>query len=200
MNSIDEARRLRVLADDQKIPTGKGPALVVPAVSPNHVGILSPAAGGCPAGPPRGALPPLSPPHTPYIERLGDRLSPRATVLDSGYIRTEPPQFPMLDDYPPLPFAAAMQVLTGPGAPRKGVAVVAPAGNEESASPCWPAALPDVIGVACPLAAGDEEILPVDAWELLASGPTGVRVTSLADSFLTPFPGVTLLTSISDEP
>ena len=83
MNSIDEARRLRVLADDQKIPTGKGPALFVPAVSPNHVGILSPTAG-------------------------------------------------------------------------------------------------------------DGEILPMDAWELLVGGVTGVPVTPLTDSFLTPFPGVAL--------
>ena len=373
MNSIDEARRLRLLADDQKIPTGKGPALVVPAVSPNHVGILSPAAGGCPAGPPQSAPPP-PPPYRPFIEPLGDRVNARVTVLDSGYIYTEPPHteldervtlfdglrldtatsppswkpdkpdgvdndgdgrldgiaghgtfisgliahvcpharltvvglrnqeieiggldpaeqsglyeteaaiahamllhsdadviqcgfaFPTLDDYPSLPFAAAMQVLTGPDAPRKGVAVVAPAGNEESASPYWPAALPDVIGVAstnrrgnararfsnwggwcdcctrgehvystyvhwdgpidgepptdiehfigwarwdgtsfaapkvsaaiaCLLAAGDEGILPVDAWELLVSGATGVHVTPLTDSFLTPFPGVTL--------
>jgi hypothetical protein len=56
--------------------------------------------------------------------------------------------FPTLDDYPSLPFAAAMQVLTGPEAPRKGIAVVAPAGNEESSRRYWPAALPDVIGVA----------------------------------------------------
>jgi hypothetical protein len=75
MNSIDEARRLRVLADDQKIPTGKGPALL------------------------------------------------------------------------------------------------APASNEQSASPYWPAALPDVIGVACLLAGGDEEILPVDVSRGHASSP-----------------------------
>ena len=46
--------------------------------------------------------------------------------------------------------------------------------------------------IACLLAAGDEGILPVDAWELLVSGATGVHVTPLTDSFLTPFPGVTL--------
>ena len=51
VNSIDVARRLRVLAEDEKVATGKGPALALPAVSPHHVGILSPAAGGCPAGP-----------------------------------------------------------------------------------------------------------------------------------------------------
>jgi subtilisin family serine protease len=56
--------------------------------------------------------------------------------------------FPTLDDYPSLPFAAAMQVLSGDAAPRRGVAVVAPAGNEASPNVYWPAALPDVIGVA----------------------------------------------------
>ena len=373
MGSIDLARRLRVLAEDQKFETGKGPALVLPAVSPHHVGILSPAAGGCPAGPPH----PAPPRHRPFIEPLGDRLAAKVTVLDSGYIYIDPPgtphtmldervtlidgqrldtatippswkpdrpdgvdtdgdgrldgiaghgtfiagliahacpqakltvvglrnqeieidgtdpaeqsglyeteaaiahamllhsdadviqcgfAFPTLDDYPSLPFAAAMQVLTGPDAPRKGVAVVAPAGNEESPSPYWPAALPDVIGVAstdrrgnararfsnwgrwcdcctrgedvystfvywdgpidgepptdienfigwarwdgtsfaapkvsaaiaCLLAASDEAILPVQAWELLVSGSAGVDVTPLTDSFLTPFPGVTL--------
>jgi hypothetical protein len=375
MNSIDQARRLRVLADDQKVPTGHGPALVLPAVSPNHVGILSPAAGGCPAGPPHPAPPP--PPHRPFLEPRGDRLAARVTVLDSGYIHIDPPHtphtrldervmlvdgerldtatsppswepdgpdgvdtdgdgrldgiaghgtfiagliahacpharltvvglrnqeieidgtdpaqqsglyeteaaiahamllhsdtdviqcgfaFPTLDDYPSLPFAAAMQVLTGPDAPREGVAVVAPAGNEESAGPYWPAALPDVIGVAstdrrgdarawfsnwgrwcscctrgedvystyiywdgpidgepatdienfvgwarwdgtsfaapkvsaaiaCLIANSDEPLLPVQAWELLVSGATGVHVTTLTDSLLTPFPGVTL--------
>jgi Subtilase family len=255
-NSIDEARRLRVLAEDEKVKTCKGPALLVPAVSPNHVSILSAAAGGCPAGPPHPATPHgsfVEPPSTPTA---------KVTVLDSGYIRIEPPDpphrtldervtlvdgerldtltipaswrpdqpdglyldaegeldgitghgtfiagliahvspqaeltvvglrnqevdigglnpvaqaglfeteaaiahamlchcdtdviqcgfaFPTLDDYPSLPFAAVMQELTGPDAPREGVAVVAPAGNEESPRRYWPAALPDVIGVA----------------------------------------------------
>ncbi len=65
-----------------------------------------------------------------------------ADVIQCGF------SFPTLDDYPPLPFVAAMQLLTGPDAPRKGVAVVAPAGNEKSSRRHWPAALPDVIGVA----------------------------------------------------
>ena len=56
--------------------------------------------------------------------------------------------FPTLDDYPSIPFTAAMQVLTGDAAPRPGVAVVAPAGNEDSRRRYWPAALPNVIGVA----------------------------------------------------
>ncbi|HTU28744.1 MAG TPA: S8 family serine peptidase [Solirubrobacteraceae bacterium] len=56
--------------------------------------------------------------------------------------------FPTLDDYPSLPFARVMELLSGPDAPRPGVAVVTPAGNEDSAHPYWPAALPGVIGVA----------------------------------------------------
>jgi hypothetical protein len=257
-NSIDAARRLRVLAEDESVPTGKGPALVLPAVSPNHAAILSPAAGGCPAGPPR----PAPARRGPFVHPLRDRPTARVTVLDSGYIyidepdesrqaldervtlvdgerldtATNPPSwqpdrpdavdtdgderldgiaghgtfiagqiahacpqatltvvglrnqeveidgtdpteqaglyeteaaiahamllhsdtdviqcgfaFPTLDDYPSLPFAAVMRVLASDAAPRRGVAVVAPAGNEESPSPYWPAALPDVIGVA----------------------------------------------------
>ena len=257
-NSIDVARRLRVLAEDKRIPTSKGPALVLPAVSPHHVGIVSPAAGGCPAGPPRPA--PVR--RGLFVPPLRDSPTARVTVLDSGYIYIDAPDeshraldervklvdgerldtattpaswqpdrpdgvdndgdgrldgiaghgtfiagliahecphvrltvvglrnqeveidgtdpneqsglyeteaaiahamllhsdtdviqcgfaFPTLDDYPSLPFAAAMQVLAGDAAPRRGVAVVAPAGNEESTSPYWPAALPDVIGVA----------------------------------------------------
>jgi Subtilase family len=64
--------------------------------------------------------------------------------------------FPTLDDYPSLPFAAAMQELRQPGAPRGGqVAVVAPAGNEQSRHRYWPAALDDVIGVAATNRRGD---------------------------------------------
>jgi len=256
LNSIDEARRLRVLAEDKQVKTCRGPSLVLPAVSPNHVAILSNAeAGGCPAGPPH----PAPPAHEPFVEPPGAGPTASVTVLDSGYIYTEPPHhtlnervtlldgqwldtatipaswepdrpdgldtdgdgrldgisghgtfiagliahicpsaeltvvglrnqeveitglnpgeqsglfgteiaiaramllhsdtdviqcgfaFPTLDDYPSLPFAAAMQVLTGPDAPREGIAVVAPAGNEESCRRYWPAALPDVIGVA----------------------------------------------------
>ncbi len=56
--------------------------------------------------------------------------------------------FPTLDDHPPLALTAAVGVLAGGEAPRQGVAIVAPAGNEESARRYWPAALPGVIGVA----------------------------------------------------
>jgi hypothetical protein len=65
-----------------------------------------------------------------------------ADVVQLGF------SFPTLDDYPSIPFTRAMQELTGPQAPRPGIAVVCPAGNESSADPYWPAALPDVIGVA----------------------------------------------------
>jgi hypothetical protein len=56
--------------------------------------------------------------------------------------------FPTLDDYPSLPFAAVMAEILSGRTPRPGVAVVAPAGNEHSHHPFWPAALPGVIGVA----------------------------------------------------
>ena len=66
-----------------------------------------------------------------------------ADVIQCGFA------FPTLDDHPSLPFAAAMAELRAPGGPRGGhVAVVAPAGNEQSSQVYWPAALPDVIGVA----------------------------------------------------
>ena len=87
VNSIDAARRLRVLAEDKRIPAGKGPAPMLPAVSPNHAAILSPAFGGCPAGPPRPA-----PAHRdPFVHPLRDRPTARVTVLDSGYIRVDDP-------------------------------------------------------------------------------------------------------------
>jgi hypothetical protein len=56
--------------------------------------------------------------------------------------------FPTLDDYPSLPFAAVMAEIRMNAPNGKGVAVVAPAGNETSPAKYWPAALPDVIGVA----------------------------------------------------
>jgi subtilisin family serine protease len=257
-DSIDESRRLRRLAPDEPLETNKGKSLLLPAITPNHVAILSPRAGGCPAAPPRIA----APPDESFVTPPGSGPTAKVTVLDSGYIYIKPPAhphtrldervtlvdgerldtltnpaswqpdapdglytdgegrldgitghgtfiagliahicpsaaltvvglrnqeiditgldpieqaglfeteaaiayamlqhsdtdviqcgfaFPTLDDYPSLPFAAAMQVLTGPEAPRKGVAVVSPAGNEESPRRYWPAALPDVIGVA----------------------------------------------------
>jgi Subtilase family len=57
--------------------------------------------------------------------------------------------FPTLDGYPSVVFAAVMEELRDPAAPHGGrVAVVAPAGNEQSRRKYWPAAHPDVIGVA----------------------------------------------------
>ena len=67
----------------------------------------------------------------------------RTDVIQCGFA------FPTLDDYPSLPFAAVMAELRQPSAPHNGrVAVVAPAGNEQSRQRFWPAALRDVIGVA----------------------------------------------------
>jgi subtilisin family serine protease len=62
-----------------------------------------------------------------------------ADVIQCGFA------FPTLDDQPSLPFAAAMDHVR---AHNPGIAVVSPAGNEESIRRYWPAALPDVIGVA----------------------------------------------------
>ncbi|HEY5196496.1 MAG TPA: S8/S53 family peptidase [Solirubrobacteraceae bacterium] len=255
-NSIDEARRLRVLTTHELLETRRGHPLDVPAVSPNHVLVVCPKYDTCPASPPNPAPGP----------RDGDFVAPecdpgaRVVVIDTGYIHTEPPHaaldarvtsvdgewldtsanppvwrqtapdvldadhdgrldgvaghgtfiaglvahgcreaaitvvgqrhecmpigdpsdpvdqamlftseydvanallmhgdadvvslgfaFPVLDSHPSIPFTSVMQVLSGPDAPRVGVAVVAPAGNEDSARPYWPAAHPDVIGVA----------------------------------------------------
>jgi Subtilase family len=65
-----------------------------------------------------------------------------ATVMSCGFA------FPTLDAYPSSAFAAVMQVLNPPGEPEPPVIVVSPAGNEESNREYWPAAHPDVIGVA----------------------------------------------------
>jgi subtilisin family serine protease len=258
-NSIDESRRLRALVRDECVKTPSGDELFLPAVSPNHVAILAPRAGGCPAAPPQ----PAHAPDEPFVRSSAHEPAAKVTILDSGYIYIEPPHtrhqaldervtlvagqsldtstnpaswqpdrpddvytdpagqldgisghgtfiaglishiaphtrlevvglrnqeveigdlnpgeqlglfeteaaiahamlqrcdtdviqcgfaFPTLDDYPSVPFAAAMAELRQSNAPRGGrVAVVAPAGNEQSRLPYWPAALPDVIGVA----------------------------------------------------
>jgi Subtilase family len=258
-NSIEEARRLRALTENgigRSCCPGKTQP---PAVSPNHVAILSPTVDGCPASPPRPAPPPfaefipppvsdrpvnvvvldsgfiatngavaelnprvrsvpgvwlntttgswgfdppdaIAPPYGPYTDAQGGldeitghgtfiagliaRICPRATITVVGlrdqevllgpldpaeqtflfsteaaiaysmlmYSDTDVIQcgfaFPTLDDYPSIPFSTVMEVLSGDAAPRPGVAVVAPAGNEASRRRYWPAALPDVIGVA----------------------------------------------------
>jgi len=57
--------------------------------------------------------------------------------------------FPTLDDYPSPVFVAVMEELRAAHAPHdERVAVVAPAGNEQSTRKHWPAAHPEVIGVA----------------------------------------------------
>jgi hypothetical protein len=56
--------------------------------------------------------------------------------------------FPTLDGYSSIAFSSVMHAIREAAAPRREVAVVAPAGNEASAQPYWPAAHPDVIGVA----------------------------------------------------
>ena len=43
LDSIDESRRLRALVDDERVRTPAGDELVMPAISPNHVSILSPS-------------------------------------------------------------------------------------------------------------------------------------------------------------
>jgi subtilisin family serine protease len=65
-----------------------------------------------------------------------------ADVIQCGFA------FPTLSNYPSIPFSSVLAFLAGPGAPRDGVAVVCPAGNESSSAPYWPAAHPDAIGVA----------------------------------------------------
>jgi hypothetical protein len=67
----------------------------------------------------------------------------RTDVIQCGFA------FPTLDDYPSPVFAAVMEELRDASAPHGGrVAVVAPAGNEQSRRKYWPAAHPEVIGVA----------------------------------------------------
>ena len=57
--------------------------------------------------------------------------------------------FPTLDEYPSVVFAAVIEELRAAHAPHSGrVAVVAPAGNEQSTRKYWPAAHPEVVGVA----------------------------------------------------
>ena len=85
-NSIDEARRLRALAQNHRAPGGDE----LPAVSPNHVAILSPSAGGCPATPPK----PAAEPDDPFVDPPTDEPTAKVTILDSGYIYIKPPDMP----------------------------------------------------------------------------------------------------------
>lgn len=56
--------------------------------------------------------------------------------------------FPTLDGHPSIAFTSVMEAIRARPSPGGEVAVVAPAGNEASSQPYWPAAHPDVIGVA----------------------------------------------------
>ena len=258
-NSIDESRRLREHTEDQRVQTRSGDELVLPAISPHHMSILSSEIGGCPAAPPT----PAADPDELFVQPPTNNAVAKVTILDSGYIWVDPSQldqshenldervtvvhgqwldttdgtwkpdkpdalntdsagqldgisghgtfiaglisniaphtrlevvglrkeevefdrltrntqlglfesevaiahamlrradtdviqcgfaFPTLDHYPSVVFAAVMEELRSEGAPHGGrVAVVAPAGNEQSRRKFWPAAHPDVIGVA----------------------------------------------------
>ena len=249
--AIGESRRLRELAGEERVRTLSGEELVLPTISPHHAPILAASAGGCPAAPPK----PAPEPDRPFIEPPTDGPTAKVTILDSGYIWTDPPHreldervevvhgqwldarnrrwqpdkpdglytdaagqldgisghgtfiaglvshiaprtrlevvglrnqeveigalnpeeqlglfeselaiahamlrrcdtdviqcgfaFPTLDDYPSVPFVAVIDEIQR----KRGghVAVVAPAGNEQSRRKYWPAAHPDVIGVA----------------------------------------------------
>ena len=71
-------------------PDARAAMNVLPAVSPNHVAILSPAAGGCPAAPPK----PAAEPDRPFVEPPTDESTAKVTILDSGYIWIKPPITP----------------------------------------------------------------------------------------------------------
>lgn len=250
-SSIDESRRLREFAGEERIRTLSGHEFTLPTISAHHATILSAAAGGCPAAPPR----PAPAPDKTFVKAPSDQPTAKVTILDSGYIWTDPPHenldkrvtvvrgqwldtesrrwrpdkpdglytdpagqldgisghgtfiaglvshiaprtqlevvglrnqeveigalnpeeqlglfeselavahamlrrcdtdviqcgfaFPTLDDYPSVPFVAVIEEIQR----KRGghVAVVAPAGNEQSCRKYWPAAHPDVIGVA----------------------------------------------------
>jgi hypothetical protein len=250
-NSIDESRRLRDLGGVEPVRTASGHELLLPTISPHHASILCPTSGGCPAAPPQ----PAAEPPRPFVTPPSDARTAKVTVLDSGYIWTDPPHqnlddrvtvvhgqwldtesrrwrpdepdglytdsagqldgisghgtfiaglishiaprtrlevvglrnqeveigvlnpeaqlglfesevaiahamlrrcntdviqcgfaFPTLDDYASVPFWAVMEEIRRKRG--RNVAVVAPAGNEQSRRRYWPAALPDVIGVA----------------------------------------------------
>lgn len=256
-NSIDQARRLRQLTVDRDISARRGAEAPMAVVTPNHVCTVTPF-DSCPATPPH-AVPPLSAAERRrFVEPIGQGRSARVVVIDTGYIRTDPPYdrldarvtsiagqwldslanppawvdcepdvldadgdqkldgiaghgtfiaglvahecrksgitvvgqrhecmsladdpvdrarlfssefeiaqsllvhsdaevvscgfaFPTLDGYPSIAFSSVMAAIRAQAPPRSEVAVVAPAGNESSARPYWPAAHPEVIGVA----------------------------------------------------
>jgi subtilisin family serine protease len=86
-DAIDESRRLRRLAEDEWGGDTGGHQLRLPAVSPNHVAILSPHAAGCPATPPQ----PAPAPTDAFVEPPASGPVAKVTILDSGYIELPAP-------------------------------------------------------------------------------------------------------------
>ncbi len=87
-SSIDESRRLRELANEERVKTRSGRELVLPAISPHHAPILAAAAGGCPAAPPV----PAQEPDELFVEPPAGGPTAKVTILDSGYIWLDPSQ------------------------------------------------------------------------------------------------------------
>ena len=87
-SSIDESRRLRELANEERVKTRSGRELVLPAISPHHAPILAAAAGGCPAAPPV----PAEEPDELFVEPPAGGPTAKVTILDSGYIWLDPSQ------------------------------------------------------------------------------------------------------------
>ncbi len=85
-NSISESRRLRELVEDERVQTPVGHELRLPPVSPHHVPILCPTAGGCPAAPPQ----PAPEPDELFITPPPGDANAKVTILDSGYIWLDP--------------------------------------------------------------------------------------------------------------
>ncbi|HEV3390612.1 MAG TPA: S8/S53 family peptidase [Solirubrobacteraceae bacterium] len=97
-NSLDESRRLRALAENERVRTHRGDELVLPAISPHHAPILCPSAGGCPAAPPT----PAAEPDELFVQPPSGEAAAKVTILDSGYIWVDPDQLDLshrnLDD------------------------------------------------------------------------------------------------------
>ncbi len=87
-NSIDESRRLRELAGHERVPSRSAGDFILPVISPHHVSILCPEAGGCPAAPPQ----PAPEPDQLFVEAPAGESATKVTILDSGYIWVDPDQ------------------------------------------------------------------------------------------------------------
>lgn len=77
-NSIDEPRRLRAFVEGEPVRMPDGGELLLSAISPNHAAILSQAAGGCPAAPPK----PAPEPRGTFVEAPGREATAKVTILD----------------------------------------------------------------------------------------------------------------------